>query len=375
MPEKEKNTLEENLKKKIKELSALYEVGKSITSTLRLDKVLKLITKKSAKIMNASSSSLRLLDISRQELVLQCAYGLNSHSYKTKKILKVGESIAGRVVKEGKPYIVNELRREKLYKSPHLIKQKGLRSLITVPLVQKDRIIGVLSVYNKKPSKYNKEDVMLLSMLASQATIAIENAKLYEQAETGFLNTIKTLSNIIDAKDSHTYGHSERVMEHCMNVADALRFSQHEKDILKYASLLHDIGKIGIDVGILRKPSRLNDEEWKIMVMHPVLGSGIVEQINFLNDLAPIILRHHERYDGKGYPGRLKKEAIPLGARILAVVDAYEAMVSDRPYRKALSVKKARHELLSCAGSQFDPCIAKVFLKTLKKGKKKKIRC
>jgi len=146
-----------------------------------------------------------------------------------------------------------------------------------------------------------------------------------------------------------------------------LKLSNHNKEILKYASLLHDIGKIGIDVGILRKPSKLNDEEWKIMVMHPVLGSGIVEQIGFLSDLAPIILRHHERYDGKGYPGKLKRKKIPLGARILSVVDAYESMVSDRPYRKGLSFRKARQELLKGAGTQFDPAIVKMFLKVLDK--------
>jgi len=368
--EKEKNPLEENLKKKIKELSALYEVGKSITSTLHLDKILSLITRKSAKIMNASSASLRLLDKSKEMLILKCSYGLNNKSCKIKKTLKIGEGIAGRVAKEVKAYIINDLRKERHYKYPHLIKQKGLRSLVAVPLVQKSRIIGVLSVYNQRPSKYGEEDVRLLSMFASQATIAIENARLYEQAEKGYLNTIKTLSNIIDAKDSHTFGHSERVMKHCIDVADALNLLQHEKDILKHASLLHDIGKIGIDVGILRKPSRLNDEEWNIMVMHPVLGSGIVEQISFLNDMGPIILRHHERYDGKGYPGKLKKETIPLGARILAVVDAYESMVSDRPYRRALSVKKARQELLKGAGTQFDSHIVKVFLKTLVKKKR-----
>ncbi len=370
--EKEKKTLEESLKKKIKELSALYEVGKSITSTLHLDKVLKIITKKSAKIMDASSSSLRLLNRSKDELTLKCAYGFDNNSFRIKKSLKVGESIAGRVVKEAKPYVINDLQKERHYKYPHLLKQKGLRSLVTVPLAQGHRIVGVLSVYNKRPSKYGEDDVRLLSMFAGQAAIAIENARLYEQAEKGYLNTIKTLSNIIDAKDRHTYGHSERVMKHCMDVADTLKLPRHEKDILKYASLLHDIGKIGIDVGILRKPSRLNNEEWNIMVMHPVLGSGIVEQISFLNDLAPIILRHHERYDGKGYPGKLKKDDIPLGARILAIVDAYESMVSDRPYRKSLSVKKAKQEILKGAGTQFDPQIAKSFLKTLKKTKKKK---
>jgi putative nucleotidyltransferase with HDIG domain len=207
-------------------------------------------------------------------------------------------------------------------------------------------------------------------MFASQAAIAIENARLFEQAETGYLNTIKTLSNIIDAKDSQTFGHSERVMERCMDIADALRIPEQEKEVLKYAGLLHDIGKIGIDVGILRKPSKLSKDEWKVMTMHPVVGSGIVEQIGFLDNLAPIILHHHERYDGKGYPSKLKKENIPLGARILSVVDAYESMVSDRPYRKALSFKKVRQELLDGAGTQFDPKIVKVFLKTLKREEK-----
>ena len=213
---------------------------------------------------------------------------------------------------------------------------------------------------------------MLLSMFASQATIAIENAKLYEQAKNGYFNTIKTLSNIIDAKDSHTFGHSERVMQQSVAIASELKLSEEQKEKLKYASLLHDIGKIGIDVGLLRKPSKLNEEEWRTMILHPVLGSGIIEQIDFLKDLAPIILRHHERYDGKGYPGKLKREKIPLEARILAITDAYECMVSDRPYRKALSLQKAKQELLKNSGTQFDPQIVKAFLRVIGKNKKKR---
>ena len=233
-------------------------------------------------------------------------------------------------------------------------------------------MIGVLSIYNKKPCKYTNGDVMLLSMFASQATIAIENAKLYEQAKNGYFNTIKTLSNIIDAKDSHTFGHSERVMQQSVAIASELKLSEEQKEKLKYASLLHDIGKIGIDVGLLRKPSKLNEEEWRTMILHPVLGSGIIEQIDFLKDLAPIILRHHERYDGKGYPGKLKREKIPLEARILAITDAYECMVSDRPYRKALSLQKAKQELLKNSGTQFDPQIVKAFLRVIGKNKKKR---
>jgi putative nucleotidyltransferase with HDIG domain len=367
---KEQKTLEETLKKKIKELAVLCEVGKSVTSILHLNEVLRLITRKAAEIMDAPCCSLRLLDSSKQELVLRGAHGFSKSFFKVKNVIKVAESVVGRVAMKGKPLIISDIRKEKHYKYSNLIIQKGLRSLLIVPLILKNKTIGTLSIYNKEPCKYTPENVNLLSMLASQAAIAIENARLYEQIEISYLNTIKTLSNIIDAKDSHTYGHSERVMEHCMNMANELRLSQHDKEILKYASLLHDIGKIGIDVGILRKPSKLNEEEWKIMVMHPVLGSGIVDQIDFLSELSPVILRHHERYDGKGYPGKLKKEEIPLGARILSIADAYESMVSDRPYRKGLSHGKARQEMLDCSGTQFDPKIVKVFLRTLNKRKR-----
>ena len=370
-PKKENKTLEEVLKKKIVQLSALYEVGKSITSTLYLEEVLKLITRKAAKIMDGSSCTLRLLDAAGQELVLKCSYGLGQRIYKIKKAIRVGDGIVGRVIKSNRPCIINNIRKAKSYKYPNIAKQKGLRSFVAVPLIQRNKAIGVLSIYSKKIGRYSEEDTRLLSMFASQATIAIENATLYERAEASYLNTIRTLSNIIDAKDSHTYGHSERVMEQCMAIADAMGMPERDKEVLKYASLLHDIGKIGIDVGILRKPSKLNDEEWKVMVMHPVLGSGIVEQIGFLSELAPLILRHHERYDGRGYPGRLKKTQIPIGARILSVADAYESMVSDRPYRKAMSLIKARQEIVRCSGKQFDPKIVKIFLKTLRKKKRK----
>jgi len=371
MPKQEKKTLENDLKRKIKELSTLCEVGKTITSTLQTDKVLKLITRKTTKVMNCTSCSLRLLNTAKDNLVLKSSYGLNSHLYKVKKNLKVGESIAGRVVKEGKPYVISDLKKEKRYKYFYLAKQKGLSSLITVPLIQKGKTIGVLSAYNRNVCKYREEDVNLLCMLASQAAIAIENARLYEQAELGYMNTIKTLSNVIDAKDNYTYGHSERVMQHCMTIAGALNLNDEDKETLKYASLLHDIGKIGIDIGLLRKPSRLSNEEWRVIFMHPVLGSNIVEQVGFLSDLAPIILHHHERYDGKGYPAKIKVEKIPMGARILSIADAYESMVSDRPYRKALSFNKARQELLELSGVQFDPKIVKVFLKVLDKKKKR----
>lgn len=364
MPPKLKNHI---LKDHIEELSALYEVGKSITSTLNLDKVLSLITQKAARIMKGRACTLRLLHTNKKDLVLRASYGVNHHSHILKK-LKVGESVAGAVAKSGRPYIVNDLSHDKKYKYLHLAKKEGLCSLITVPLIERGRTIGVISIYSTKPHQYRREDIKLLSMFADQAAIAIENARLFEQVQSSYLNTIKTLTNIIDAKDNSTYGHSQRVMENALAIADELRLPQDQKEVLQYASFLHDIGKIGIDATILTKPRALSQEEWNKMVSHPKIGADIVHQIGFLSDLAPIILHHHERYAGGGYPNaKLKGDKIPLGARILAVADAYEAMISDRPYRRALTKQKAIEELKEASGTQFDPRVVKAFLHSLKR--------
>lgn len=361
-----KNTTQK-LKDHIEELSALYEVGKSITSTLNLDKVLSLITQKATRIMKARACTLRLLHGNKQDLILRASYGVNHHSHILKK-LRVGESIAGMAAKTGKAYIVNDLYRDKRYKYLKLAKKEGFYSLLTVPLIEHLRIIGVISVYSSKPSQYRKDDIKLLSMFADQAAIAIENAKLFEQVQSSYLNTIRTLTNIIDAKDNSTYGHSERVMGNALSIAEELKLAPEQKEALQYASFLHDIGKIGIDASILTKPSQLTQEEWNKMIRHPKIGADIVYQIGFLSDLAPIILHHHEKYAGGGYPdANLKGENIPLGARILSVADAYEAMISDRPYRKALTKQKALEELKKASGVQFDPKVVKAFLRSIKK--------
>jgi putative nucleotidyltransferase with HDIG domain len=355
------------LKDHIEELSALYEVGKIITSTLNLDKVLSLITQKATKIMKGRACTLRLLHGNKEDLTLRASYGVNHNSHILKK-LKVGESISGMAAKTGKPYIVSDLSRDKRYKFLQLAKKEGFCSLITVPLTERERIIGAISIYGAKPNQYHKDDIRLLSMFADQAAIAIENARLFEQVQSSYLNTIRTLTNIIDAKDSSTYGHSERVMENALAIAEEMKLAPDQRDALQYASFLHDIGKIGIDASILTKPSQLTQEEWNKMVHHPKIGADIVYQIGFLSDLAPIILHHHERYAGGGYPdAKLKGEKIPLGARILAVADAYEAMISDRPYRRALTKEKAVGELKKASGTQFDPKIVKAFLHSLKK--------
>ncbi len=358
---------DQKLKQRLKEISALDEVSRAITSTLDLDAVLDLITEKAAHIMRARVCTLRLLDRDKKKLVLRASYGLDEDSI-LKGDIKVGKSIAGRAVKEGQPYIVNDVLSDPRYYYPQFAKREHIRSLVTVPLTLKKRISGVLSTYSRKKSAYNVEDAKLLSMFASHAAIAIENARLFEETRANFLNTLKVLASVIDAKDSYTHDHSERVMRYAMEIAQELNLSDDEKEKLQYVSFLHDVGKIGVDLNLLRKPGRLTAREWTEMALHSKVGAEIMDKTGFLKELAPVILYHHAKYRGGGYPDPDRKlNRIPLSSRILAVIDAYEAMVSDRPYKKARSNEEAMSELKRCSGTQFDPKIVKAFLRVLKK--------
>jgi HD-GYP domain-containing protein (c-di-GMP phosphodiesterase class II) len=178
---------------------------------------------------------------------------------------------------------------------------------------------------------------------------------------------VKALAKAIEVKDPYTHGHSERVTEYALMIADAMRLDERERQKLKYAATLHDIGKIGIAGRVLNKPGDLTDEEYTHVKTHPLLGESIVEPVEFLQGPRPIILHHHERFDGRGYPGGLKGTDIPLCARILSVADAFEAMRSDRPYRRAMPLNNAVEELKRNAGTQFDPRVVEVFLGILER--------
>jgi len=341
---------------------AFYEVNKSITSTLQLPLVLKLITKKACQIMKAKGCSLRLLHKNKRELILEAHYGLRNRSHLRKGNIKLGKSIAGRVLRENRHYIIKDLFTDSRYQHNFIARKENLRSLLSVPLVHRLKTFGVLSIYSQRPSYFGKEDAKLLSMFASQAAIAIANARLYEKARANYLGAIRFLANALDAKDSYTSGHSEKVAEIALKIASQLRLSELQKDALQYSSYLHDLGKVGIDINTLRKQGPLTNVEWENIQRHPQVGAEIINSIETLSNLVPIILHHHAYYAGGGYPDKdIKFDQIPIASRILAVADAYEAMVSHRPYRRALSEQQAHSELEKCSGTQFDPAVVNAF--------------
>lgn len=189
-----------------------------------------------------------------------------------------------------------------------------------------------------------------------------EVERLYEELQSSYESSLHALVTALDLRDNETHGHSYRVVEYAVLVAETLGVVEPELTWIRRGAILHDVGKIGIPDAILRKPDKLDADEWREMKRHPEMGFRMLEHIRFLQPALDVVLSHQERWDGTGYPRQLRAEQIPLGARIFAVVDTFDAMTSDRPYRAALSIQTARAEIERCAGSQFDPKVAAAFL-------------
>jgi len=232
-----------------------------------------------------------------------------------------------------------------------------------IPLHTKGELVGFFVVGSKRSTQsYTLDDEVTLSTLANQTAVIIENARLYEDLEETFVQTVVALANAIDMRDTYTSSHSQRIAEWAEAIARLLGCTAQEAQAVYWGGLLHDIGKIGIPDSILRKPAKLDKAEWEIIHRHTVHGAQLVAPIRKLAHVAPIIEYSHERYNGSGYPYGLKGEQIPMGARIIGVVDSYSAMRDERPYKKQVSHEEAIEELKSNAGILFDPQVVNAFL-------------
>ena len=236
-----------------------------------------------------------------------------------------------------------------------------LSSLIVTNLRARGKTIGFLaSLSFTRGKKFDEGQRKLLSIVSDRAAAAIENAKLYEDLQLTFRQTIRGLASAIDKMDRYTSGHSERVAAYAQILAIKLGLDEAKVEIVRQAALMHDVGKIGCVLN-LNKPGKLSQEDYEIFKKHPGFGKDILEPITFLQPLVPGVHLHHERWDGRGYPLGMKAQEIPLLARIISVADTYDAMTSDRAYRRALPHEVASNEVARCAGSQFDPDVAHEF--------------
>jgi putative nucleotidyltransferase with HDIG domain len=239
-----------------------------------------------------------------------------------------------------------------------------------IPLTTKGELVGFLLVSPKQSMQsYTQDDELILSTLANQTAVVIDNARLYDDLEATFIETVGALANAIDMRDSYISSHSEWIARWAAEIARRLGCNAQEAQTIYWGGLLHDIGKIGIGDSILNKPGKLDAAEWDVIRKHTMLGAQIISPIKKLANVAPIIEYSHERYNGSGYPHGLKGEAIPLGARIIGVVDSYSAMRDERSYKKPVSHEEAIAELQRNSGILFDPQVVSVFLTVLENQK------
>jgi HD-GYP domain-containing protein (c-di-GMP phosphodiesterase class II) len=216
---------------------------------------------------------------------------------------------------------------------------------------------------------FSDTDLKLVRSVADAASVACSNLRNRQQLEKSYFDTVGALAMALEAKDRYTHGHSQRVTSMCMIVADVLGFSNLEMDQIMFAGMLHDVGKIGIPEAILLKPTRLTQEEFERIREHPVVGERMVSHISFLSTAAKIIRHHHERWDGKGYPDGLRGDHIELPARIMAIADSYDAMTTDRSYRRKMPAHQVMDELMKGRGTQFDPECLDLFIKHVAESK------
>ena len=343
-------------------LDLIYEVSKKIGSVPRMTQMLEQVIKMTQKTLNASAASILLFRDNDQELYFEVASGPVGKALRQVK-LNTQYGIAGQVARTGEPLIVNDVTRsESFHKMIDDYTGFNTRSMVCAPLAVHRKILGVVEVLNKLDgSQFEDQDLDAVISVANTAAMAIENTKLHQTVLDAYKGTIKTLAAAIDAKDPYTRGHSQRVMEYSLIAGANLSLSPEEMEILEYASVLHDVGKISVDSVILNKPGSLTEAEWEIIQEHPTIGANLLRGISFLEKSADLVLYHHERYDGEGYPTGLKGDMLPLGARIIAVADAFDTMTTDRSYREAMTVDEAIKELNECAGKQFCPVAVKAF--------------
>jgi response regulator RpfG family c-di-GMP phosphodiesterase/HAMP domain-containing protein len=243
---------------------------------------------------------------------------------------------------------------------------QGSESFLILPVILKEKLKAVIAIRRPQTNVISIEDINRVRRTADQVAVALSNATLINELEQLNWGTLKALARAIDAKSSWTAGHSTRVTEMALKIGAAMRLSPNKLDDLHRAALLHDIGKVGVPVSILDKPGALDDDEYAIIKKHPAIGARILEPIASYKDIQPMVLQHHERYDGKGYPGGLSGDEIDIGARILAVADTFDAVTSDRPYRKGWAIDRAIDVIAKVAGHQFDPEVVEAFLKIMR---------
>lgn len=359
-------TLHEQTEQQLNHLLALHQIDLAITTNFDLEDTLNIILSHVRTELKVDAASILLLNEAENTMEYAAGLGFKTGHIKHTKV-QIGDGTSGRAVLEQSTISSSDASQDSSRSA--LVADERFTSHFATPLLIKGQVKGVLEVFHQTPRNPDRKWFDYFETLATQTMIALENANLLsslqlknEELTLAYDATIEGWSRALDLRDHETEGHTQRVTEMALKLADQMGMSQSDKADMRRGALLHDIGKMGVPDAILHKPGDLTEPEWAIMREHPILAYRMLSPITYLHRALDISYYHHERWDGTGYPHGLKGEEIPLAARVFAIVDVFDALTSNRPYRKAWTYEKAYQYIESQAGKHFDPEIVKVFL-------------
>ncbi|MBL8077671.1 MAG: GAF domain-containing protein [Anaerolineales bacterium] len=362
--------LEQSIKQ-IDRLNSLRTIDVSIGS-LDLQKALGVVLNEVVLQLKVDAAAILLLQPETNHLVYSAGRGFRTEVIQTTD-LPVGKGHAGQAAQDKRIIFIKDLRTSNdSFSREKLREEEGFIAYYAVPLISKNIIKGVLEIFNRAPLHINMDWLNFLDILSWETAIGIDNSLLFESLRLSNLNlemaynaTIEGWSHALDLRDKETEGHSLRVTEMALKLSSHFGMNDEQLINVQRGALLHDIGKMGVPDNILLKPGPLTEEEWEIMRKHPQFAYELLTPISYLHQALDIPYCHHEKWDGTGYPRGLKGEEIPLAARIFAVVDVWDALTSERPYRPAWSKEKAIEYIQTQSGVHFDPQVVEVFLKSI----------
>ena len=339
-----------------RDLAALYKIGNVINAQESPARLLAVVMDTVLDVIRAERGFLLLADEGTGDVVPQVVRVRPGSGADAE--LPVSRPVVQECMEQGVALLCPDLKAEERFCDGDAMLLDHIRSVLCAPLETGDAVAGAIYLDTASDgAPFAEHDLDLLTAIARQAGVALHRAQLIEELEQLFVRVVETLVATVEAKDIYTYGHSARVSKLSRQIGERMGFDRERLEQIKVAGLLHDVGKIGIPETILGKAGKLTDEEWEYIRSHPQIGESIIRQLGSrrLAEVQRIVRHHHEKLDGSGYPDGLSGDAIPLGARVMAVADAYDAMTSNRPYRAPMSSEAAIEELRRHAGAQFEP--------------------
>ena len=364
---------------RLKEVTELFNISERIASIREEKDLLDFVLSAALQRVNAERGSIMLTTPDGKSLEVAASVGVPEEAMRAS--VKMGSGISGWVAENVRPLLVEDIRQNQFAVEASKTRDLSSGSFISVPLERKQprveeqgiespRVLAVLNVTGRiDGAQFTEADLKIISIVANHAAAALENVRLIKDIEEAHLSTLQSMALLLEAKDAYTHGHSERVREYSMLAARRLGLSKIELDTLSLGAALHDIGKVGVKDAVLTKDGALTNDEWGEIRRHPVIGYEVLSPVRVLTqEHIQLVRGHHERIDGSGYPDKLVGDQISILTRIIAVADSYDAMSSNRAYRKARPAEYIIEQLRKFSGTQFDPVVANLFVEMIEKG-------